>query len=91
MAEAVNNIIIHGYDFRPGGFIGARVSAEPGRAEVVLIDGGRAIPPERLAACDEVAPDAECGRGMNIIRACVSRLDYRSVDGRNELSLIRTA
>lgn len=87
VVEAANNIVSHGYD-GASGEIEMRVAGEIGVA-VELIDTGRPIPPGLLENPPSVSLDAERGRGLAIIRTCVDRLEYSSVQGTNRLRLFK--
>jgi serine/threonine-protein kinase RsbW len=87
VVEAANNVVTHGYD---GAFgeIEMHVAEDDGVA-VELIDTGRPIPSGLLENPPVVSLDAERGRGLAIIRTCVDRLDYSSLQGTNRLRLFK--
>lgn len=89
VVEAANNIVLHGLPCAEGQTIGLAIRAVPGGIEVVLEDGGLAIPTHLLTSSHEPGADAEGGRGIALILACTDRLDYTSSGGRNRLTLFK--
>lgn len=88
LVEAANNIVSHGYAGKSGEIqMIARGSAEGMLIE--LVDTGARIPADWLAAPPHAAMDAERGRGLAIINACVDRVDYASEGGYNRLTLFK--
>lgn len=87
MVEAANNIVIHGFRGREDGIIDFTVRARPERVEIELEDRGETIPEKNLFPASSISLDAESGRGMSIIRACVDHVDYRHAAGVNRLIL----
>ncbi|HEV2080563.1 MAG TPA: ATP-binding protein [Allosphingosinicella sp.] len=88
VAEAANNIVIHGYDGTPGE-ITLHLARQPEGLRIELLDSGAPIP---AAVFDHTSPapdGAESGRGMAIIFACVDELAYESADGINRLKLLK--
>jgi anti-sigma regulatory factor (Ser/Thr protein kinase) len=88
VVEASNNVVAHGYSSSPG-WIEMRVVPEAEGLCVELLDRGSPIPAGLLDDPPEVAIDAERGRGLSIIRACVDRVQYASEDGVNRLTLFK--
>jgi serine/threonine-protein kinase RsbW len=87
VVEAANNIVLHSYAGRAGeiemtSWVNRGVGVE-------LRDDGIPIPPELLVAAPQAAIDAEHGRGLAIIRACVDQFEYASVLGVNRLTLFK--
>ena len=87
VVEAANNIVAHGYAGSSGD-IELRAVQDSGLL-IELIDMGRPIPAGLLDNPPTVGTDAERGRGLAIIRSCVDRLDYFSVEGANRLRLFK--
>jgi serine/threonine-protein kinase RsbW len=87
IVEAANNIVLHGYAGRAGEI--EMLACLDGGLGVELRDTGIPIPPERLADAPHAAVDAEHGRGLAIIRACVDRMEYASAGGVNCLTLFK--
>jgi anti-sigma regulatory factor (Ser/Thr protein kinase) len=87
VAEAANNIVGHGYCADARQTYSVVMRAEAGLVEIELVDRGVPIPPALLEAAAEVKEDAECGRGLVLMRACVDEIDYRSSAGENHLTL----
>lgn len=88
LVEAANNIVVHGYEGRADGEIGLSLSIGEDLVELELTDGGPPVPEGALEP-RPVSFDAESGRGMGIIYACVDRLDYRRTGGVNHLLLAK--
>lgn len=88
VVEAANNIVVHGYQGRFGE-IELRAMVESTGVLIELIDLGRPIPSELLDDPPVASLDAERGRGLAIIRSCVDRLDYATVEGVNHLRLFK--
>lgn len=86
LVEAANNIVLHGYGSRPDGRIDLSVRIGSETVDLELTDHG---PPLDKSVFEprSVSLDAESGRGMQIIHACVDRLDYRRAEGVNHLIL----
>jgi serine/threonine-protein kinase RsbW len=87
VVEAANNIVAHGYSV-PGGAIEMRVVRQDG-LRVELADCGTTIPANLFDNPPAADLDAERGRGLAIIRACVDRLSYSQKDGVNRLILVK--
>ncbi|MFC0303919.1 ATP-binding protein [Rhizorhabdus histidinilytica] len=88
LVEAANNIVIHGYEGREDGDIGLTVRIDAERVELELTDRGLPVAADALQP-RPVAPDAESGRGMAIIHACVDHVGYHRANGINHLVLIK--
>jgi serine/threonine-protein kinase RsbW len=89
VAEAANNIVLHGYGRDETNSFQVLIQVEEGRLSVELSDSGRPIPAPMLEAASPAPWDAECGRGFGIIHACVDALTYRSEGGLNRLTLVK--
>ncbi|GLV23006.1 hypothetical protein TomMM35A_28500 [Sphingobium sp. TomMM35A] len=89
LAEAANNIIIHGYRGRDDGMIGVGVQIMPGSVSLELQDQGEAVPEGLFSRCRTISADAESGRGVGIIQSCIDQIDYRSEGGTNRLRLTK--
>jgi serine/threonine-protein kinase RsbW len=91
VAEAVNNVIVHGYGGDDRECYGVWIGADNGTVEVVIIDHGRPIPSELLGREDAADDEAETGRGLFLIRQCVDEFSYTSQNGENRLTLRKRA
>lgn len=89
LAEAANNIIIHGYHGRTDGMIAVGVRIAADSVSLELQDEGEAVPEGLFSKCRAISADAESGRGIGIIQSCIDRIDYRSEGGRNRLLLTK--
>jgi serine/threonine-protein kinase RsbW len=89
VAEAANNIVLHGYGSDESQSFQVSIRTQEGALVVELSDSGRPIPAHLLDAPAPAPLDAECGRGFGIIHACVDALKYRSEAGVNRLTLVK--
>ncbi|MBV8041222.1 MAG: ATP-binding protein [Pluralibacter sp.] len=99
--EAFSNIVRHGVNHDPGQYVGVTLSYAEGGVEIVLSDCGKPIPQAVLHALEGrskslPAPDPrrqatwpERGMGLKLIFAMMDDVSYRSLEGRNELILIK--
>lgn len=90
LAEALNNIVLHGYGPQGDGTISAAITLKDGGATVEISDRGRQVPPgtfETAADVSELDPLAESGRGTGLIVGLSDRLDYVSGPEGNRLTL----
>jgi serine/threonine-protein kinase RsbW len=85
LVEAVNNVIAHGCPGRTDARIGIRLRVRGDALVIELRDPGIPLPALPGAAMPD--SPAECGRGWPLIHACVDRVEYRSEDGSNVLTL----
>ncbi len=88
VAEAANNIVIHGYG-GASGEITLQLSRPPEGLCIELLDSGAPIPAAMFDRTSPAPNGAESGRGMAIIFACVDEIAYESADGINRLSLLK--
>jgi anti-sigma regulatory factor (Ser/Thr protein kinase) len=86
LEEALSNLILHGVCGGQAKAIAIGYRAGAGEATVLISDGCR---PFDLTAATLAtpAPDHVGGRGIGLIRAFASELDYASEAGRNTLTL----
>ena len=99
LAEALTNIVQHGFGSGPGQPVRLRVRERGGALEVDLWDQGRPIPKDRLALADpsttflfdptNLAGLPEGGMGLALIKAAFHEVRYGSRDGVNRLHLVR--
>lgn len=102
VAEAVNNVIKHGYRSEAGHQIEVMLELTADAIDLRVSDAGLSIPPEKLQPHDEETGDpeaettiedlddvAENGRGLFIILSLMNRVSYASTGGKNVLSLSR--
>ena len=76
--EVVNNCIQHAYLNKPGQPIRVSYQLDDDRVKIVVSDKGLAfLEPEETSEAD---PMSESGRGLQIIRAWVSKLRFERVD-----------
>ncbi|MGE5553175.1 MAG: ATP-binding protein [Betaproteobacteria bacterium] len=79
VSEIVTNAVVHGYPKRPGRVV-VEAWVEDGRLVVVVEDWGRGFNPEAAAEPD---PEGEhMGIGLQIVRACMDRVEIKSECGR---------
>jgi serine/threonine-protein kinase RsbW len=91
--ELLTNTISYGYDDAAQHAIDIRLTAQDGQVTVVLDDDARAFDP--TAAGD---PDIDAdlddrplgGLGIHFVRAMMDDVQYRRLDGRNQLTLVKS-
>ncbi|MBK0392352.1 ATP-binding protein [Ramlibacter algicola] len=99
IAEALTNVVQHGYAGQPGHEIRLRVRERDAAVEIDLWDQGRPIPRERLRNADanttfqfdptDLAGLPEGGMGLALIKSAFHEVRYGSRDGTNRLHLVR--
>lgn len=85
--EAANNIILHGFEGAAALCYRVTIALRHGEVQVMLTDGGPAIPAGALDAPRQWDADPDASRGLAIMRACADRFEYRRSRGRNRLLL----
>ena len=89
VAEALNNVVLHGYKGREG-TISAALVIRDAAVTVEIRDRGQRVPEGALAAArslDDLDPLVESGRGLGLIVGLSDRLDYASGPDGNRLTL----
>lgn len=89
VAEALNNVVLHGYG-GAAGTIAAALSLGEKTVTVEIRDRGRRVPEGAFAAAgrlDDLDPLVESGRGLGLIVGLSDRLDYASGPEGNRLTL----
>lgn len=82
VSETVTNAVVHAYP-RQAGRVVVETWVEAGRLIVTVQDWGRGFDP---AAVAEPNPDEEhMGIGLQIVRACMDRVEIESAPGRGTL------
>lgn len=96
VCEAVNNVIEHGYENRPGNRVQVDLLITPRHLEVLVKDTGKSFDPASLSSGLE-EPATCCtdlplrGRGMNIISAIMDSWTYgQSPAGQNVLHMTKS-
>jgi serine/threonine-protein kinase RsbW len=98
MAEALTNIVQHGYGGDSSRPIRVRLSERPGALEVDVWDQGRPVPGDKLEQADDttfqydptdLAKLPEGGMGLALIKAAFHEVHYRRRAGVNRLHLVR--
>lgn len=90
VAEAANNIVLHGTHGMEGQIMAVTICRVPGGVQIVLADKGHAIPAGMLDTAIPFDPGAESGRGMGLIAACTDRVDYTATSRGNRLVLFKS-
>lgn len=91
LAEVLNNVVEHAYDFQPTGLIEFRVRNDENGLACTVFDDGTPMPEGKLplgrddwdAAAAPGLPEG--GFGWYLIRALAEDLRYERVEGRNAL------
>lgn len=89
LVEAANNVVEHGFAGRDDGRMCLRVELSSDQVRLILTDRGRPAPDGFFAAPRAFEIDAVDGRGNAIILGCVDSVDYRTIDGVNQLTLLK--
>jgi serine/threonine-protein kinase RsbW len=98
LAEALTNIVEHGYGGDAAATVRVRMLDRPGALEVDIVDRGRPIPDGLLEQADDTTFDfdptdlaalPEGGMGLALIKAAFHEVRYRSRAGVNRLQLVR--
>lgn len=96
--EAVNNVMKHGYQCRPGNNISVSLDFRDDFLKIVITDRGLSIPTNVLEGNSQAVfgfdPNdidslPEGGMGFALIKQNMDRVDYETVDGLNCLTLIK--
>lgn len=98
LAEALTNIVEHGYGGDAVDEIRVRLAERAGALEVEVWDRGRPIPPGKLEQADDTTfqydPEdldglPEGGLGLALIKAAFNEVRYRRKAGVNRLQLVK--
>lgn len=98
LAEALTNIVEHGYGGDAVDEIRVRLAERAGALEVEVWDRGRPIPPGKLEQADDTTfqydPQdldglPEGGLGLALIKAAFNEVRYRRKAGVNRLQLVK--
>jgi serine/threonine-protein kinase RsbW len=99
VAEALTNIVRHGYDGQAGPDMRLRVLERAGALEIDVWDQGRPIPRGRLDSADatttfqfdptDLAALPEGGMGLALIKSAFHEVRYGSRSGTNRLHMVR--
>ncbi len=92
VCEAVENVILHGYQDGPGGRIDISLRASPGRLVVEIADDAPPFDPthHRVSERFEPSDPPVGGRGILMIRRVMDDLRYERRDDRNILRLTKS-
>jgi anti-sigma regulatory factor (Ser/Thr protein kinase) len=92
VVEAVNNSIEHACHNQPGHPITIRMNLSEDRITFVVSDGGEAVEYFREMPAIEsggLAQPAERGRGVQIMRALMDEVGYRTDGNSNLLTMVK--
>jgi serine/threonine-protein kinase RsbW len=93
VAEAVNNVIRHAYQRRPGLPVEVVFTLDEDRFTLEVVDEGTPMEPRRAPVLDFDPGDLERlpegGMGLFIIHSVMDQVEYRSAGGRNSLLMTR--
>jgi serine/threonine-protein kinase RsbW len=92
VVEAVNNSIEHACHSEPGHPITIRMNLIEDRITFVVSDGGQAVEHLReMPALDQadIAQPSERGRGVQIMRALMDEVGYRTDGASNRLTMVK--
>jgi serine/threonine-protein kinase RsbW len=88
LTEAITNAICHANDNNPEKNIQIQISANDDQLIIKVFDEGCGFDLQKMTG-DEVKQTAECGRGIQIIRRLMDRVDYHRGHNRNVLEMIK--
>jgi anti-sigma regulatory factor (Ser/Thr protein kinase) len=86
--EVVNNAIQHAYLNQPGKEIKISLTFNDKYTIVEIVNYGLCI--EKEPSYDLPASESERGRGWFIIKSCVDQVSFRSKDGINNITLVKS-
>jgi serine/threonine-protein kinase RsbW len=90
--EGVTNIIIHGYESRPG-FVAVSIERDGADIIISLRDMGASFDPNSISAPDTTIPlemRKPGGMGIHMMRSLVDEMKYqRTVDGESVLKMVK--
>jgi serine/threonine-protein kinase RsbW len=86
--EVVNNAIQHAYLNQPGKEIKISLTFNDKYTIVEIVNYGLCI--EKEPSYDLPASESEGGRGWFIIKSCVDQVSFRSKDGINNITLVKS-
>jgi len=89
--EIASNVIKYGWPDGGNHKLCVRITGQPGRIEVEVIDDGPEFDP-RLAPLPEAAPAGKRrpgGLGIHMVKQLVDRLEYERAGGRNRTIIIK--
>lgn len=95
--EAINNSIIHAYHNKKGQDVEVIFILGSDSLQIDVYDTGDAMDPAKIEVDNrsvfEIDPNdveiPEGGRGLAIIREMMDRVTYRSIEGKNCLSMVK--
>jgi serine/threonine-protein kinase RsbW len=98
VAEAINNVIEHGYGERGEGRIDVSAFSEDGRLRIEITDDAAPAPLEYLEELlkkplpepSDTTPLLSSGRGIPIMRSTMDSVMFRRVGDRNRLILCKS-
>ncbi|HEX2554972.1 MAG TPA: ATP-binding protein [Microvirga sp.] len=97
LVEAVNNVIEHGYEGKPGRDVGVEVSVHPDRIVIEVVDQAAPMKSGALSeAASEIVFDEtnidslpEGGMGLALIRMSMDEVEYCAAPGENRLRMVK--
>jgi len=97
LVEAINNVIEHGYEGKPGRDVGVLVSLQPDRVVIEVVDHALPMAPALLnRSTDPFDFDAadldslpEGGMGLALIQMNMDEVEYLSANGENRLRMTK--
>jgi serine/threonine-protein kinase RsbW len=97
VAEAINNIIEHGYGESSEGRVDIAAATDDGKLRIEITDDARPLPLEYLeellkkplAEPSDTGPLLSSGRGIPIMRSTMDSVAFRRAGNRNQLVLCK--
>jgi len=85
--EAINNTIIHAYENQPGHSVNVDWIIDHNAIHIEVSDRGKSM--DQIPPDIEPQPESENGRGWWIMRRWMDNVYYKSLDGRNFVTMHR--
>lgn len=98
LVEAINNVIKHGYEGKPGRDVGIILSLRPDHVQIEVVDHAAPMESGLLANASEdrfafdvtdIEALPEGGMGLALIRMNMDEVEYHSNEGENRLRMVK--
>ena len=91
LEEIVSNIVVHGYEGRPGN-LSIEARYDPRAFSVVIEDGGKPFDPTQTAPTpfgDTLSSRSEGGLGLLLVKSLMDEIIYQRAGVTNRLKLVK--
>jgi len=89
LAELITNVVRHGYRGREPGPLALELALENDRFVARLVDGGSPFDPRRAARLPDPEELAEGGYGLAIVQKVMDDVEWRTVPGVGNETIVR--